>query len=98
MYNQFVLMLLLLVYPNKMNDPFLFVVVVVVVVVYYTMMLYFDKLHNQDFYLLFVYNIYELQFLILVDRYNYLYNMMIDFVYLNDYVDELFHSIDDIHQ
>jgi len=58
-----------------------------------------DKLHDQDLYRLIVYTIFVLQFRILVDRYNlFHYNMMLDFLYLYDYVDELFLSINEIHR
>jgi len=73
-------------------------------VVYHNKLLYhhhvrLDKLHDQDLYLWIVHTIYVFQFQILVDRYNLCYySMMLDFVYLNDYVDELFHSMYGFHR
>ena len=89
-----------------MNDHNLYIVVYhnkVLMILYIYMLLYhhvmLDELHDQDLYLLIVYTIYVLQFQILVDRYNlFYYNMLLNFVYFNDYVHELFLSMYEIHQ
>jgi len=59
-----------------------------------------DVLHDRDLCLLFVYNIYVLQFRILVDRYNlFYYNMMRSCVeYCDGYDHVLFHAMYEIHQ